>query len=72
MTRREICDRLAVAGCTCVGFEWNSDELVERVFDAWLAEGAQRYAVLIVAREPGPAGGQEVVLVEAPKLFDLE
>ena len=72
VTRLQICDALAAAGCTTVGFEYNGDDHIERAYHAWLAEGSPRFAVVITAREEGPHGGKEVVIIEEPKSFDLE
>lgn len=65
MTRREICDELARAGCTAVGFEWNTDELVERAWSLWKTQGSPRCAVVTVERDR--ADGREVVFVTAPQ-----
>ena len=72
MTRLAICEALQAAGCTTVGFEWNGDEHVERAYHAWLAEGSPRFAIVITAREEGPSGAKEVVIVEKPETFELE
>jgi len=62
-------NELAAAGCTTVGFEWNLDALVERVYHDWKAQGSPRYAVLIVERDEK---GNEVTIVEVPEAITLE
>lgn len=63
-SRKQICDELAAAGATTVGFEWNQDVLVEKAHLAWIARGRPKYAVVIIERDP--ADGSEIILVEAP------
>ena len=64
MTRLQICDELAAAGCTLVGAEWSIDQLVEKAFLMWQKRGSPRYAVVIIERDRET--GEEIILIEAP------
>jgi hypothetical protein len=65
MTRKEICDELAAAGCRLVGAEWCLDARLEEAWLAWRAAGSPAGATVVI--ENGE-DGREVVRVESDVL----
>lgn len=49
--RVQICDELARAGVRLAGAEWNTDELLERAFLRWVADGSRPLALVSVGEQ---------------------
>ncbi len=60
MTRAQIVQEITKAGCTCVGFEFQTDQRVEVVYQKWKKMDSPKYAVLVLEND---SDGKEVTLV---------